>query len=323
MGKKFIFNPETLSFEPKKFSIKDALKSIIPHLFITLIFGSILGYTLFNNVQTPELKDLQGHNAQLMSNFQILSHQINNQNTRLTVLEDQDDNTYRSVIGLKPIPKATRMLGYGGNANNLSLSLFSNSQIINELSTKSVSINNRIKLEAESYNIILNMVKDRDKMLSSIPSICPLTKKDLKRIGSGFGYRMHPILHVVKMHTGVDLSADRGVPVYASGDGVILRADASSGGYGNCIRINHGYSYQTVYAHLNKMLVVPGQVIKRGQLIGLVGNTGRSTSPHLHYEVRINNKPVNPLNYFYNDMSDDEYEIMINSASTGQTAEPM
>lgn len=323
MGKKFIFNTETLSFEPKKISVKDAFKSIIPHLFVTLMFGSILGYTLFNNIQTPELKNLRRQNAQLMSNFQVLSHQINNQSARLLVLENQDDNTYRSVLGLKPIPKATRMLGFGGNTNSKSLNFFSNSQIVSGLSAKSFSINNRIKLEAESYNLILNMVKDRDKMLSCIPSVCPLTKKDLKHIGSGFGYRMHPILHVMKMHTGVDLSASKGTPVYATGDGIILRADASSGGYGNCIRVNHGYSYQTLYAHLSKILVVPGQVVKRGQLIGLVGSTGRSTAPHLHYEVRINNKPVNPMNYFYNDMTEEEYEIMINNASAGQSVEPM
>lgn len=324
MGKKFIFNPDTLSFELKKFSVLDTLKTILPHLLITITLGAILGYTLFNTAQTPELKDLEGRNAQLMNNFQVLSHQIDNQNNRLLTLENQDDNTFRSVLGLHPIPTATRTLGTGGNSRTRDLSLFgTSSNLVDELSSKSLSINNRIKLEAESYNLILQMVKDRDQMLKSIPSVSPMAKKDIRRIGSGFGYRMHPILHVMKMHTGVDISGQKGKPIYATGDGVIIRADASSGGYGNCIRINHGYSYQTVYAHLDKILVVPGQVVKRGQLIGLLGNTGRSTSPHLHYEVRINNKPVNPLNYFYNDMTDDEYEIMVNSASAAQTAEPM
>jgi len=315
MGKKFIFNPETLTFEEKKFSLVAAIKSILPHLLITVAFGSILGYTLFSNVQTPELRRLERQNAVILSDYQVLAQQIDNQNNRLEFLESRDDNTFRTVLGLKPIPKVTRLLGYGGNTqyNNIDLSYSSN--IINDLNKKSASIQNRIKLEAESYNLILSMVKDREKMINSIPAICPLSNKDLKRIGSGFGYRMHPILHVVKMHTGVDLSADRGAPVYASGDGMVIRADASSGGYGNCIRINHGYSYQTVYAHLNKMLVSPGQIVKRGQLIGLVGSTGRSTSPHLHYEVRINNNPVNPLNYFYNDMSEDEYETMISNAA--------
>lgn len=322
MGKKFIFNPETLSLERKKTTILDILKSFIPHLLVTLTFGVILGYTMFNSIPTPELKDLEGQKAKIKSNFQILSHHIDNQNYRLTVLEEQDDNAFRSVLGLSPIPKATRMLGYGGNINTSNIALFDNSQIISKLSNRVLSINNRLKLEAESYNLILNMVKDRDKMLSSIPSINPMAQKDIRRIGSGFGYRMHPILHVMKMHTGVDISGQNGVPVYATGDGIILRTDASSGGYGNCIRINHGYSYQTVYAHLSKMLVVPGQIVKRGQLIGLVGSTGRSTSPHLHYEVRINNKPVNPLNYFYNDITEEEYELMV-QRNTGQTAEPM
>ncbi len=321
MGKKFIFNPETLSFEIKKFSIIDALKSFIPHLLITLTLGSILGYTLFTSVQTPEYKSLKTQNTELLSSFDVLSHQINLQNNRLVALESQDDNTFRSVLGLEPIPVATRMLGVGGNVNN-NINLYNNKGV-SKLLYQVSSINNRLQLEAKSYNLILQMVKDRDKMANSVPTIYPLNKNDINHFGRGFGYRMHPILHVMKMHTGIDLSADRGTPVYATGDGIIVRADPSSGGYGNCIRVDHGYSYQTVYAHLSKILVAPGQVVKRGQLIGLVGSTGRSTGPHLHYEVRINNKPVNPVNYLYNDMTEEEYKILIDNASTAQADEEM
>ncbi|MBN2891119.1 MAG: peptidoglycan DD-metalloendopeptidase family protein [Bacteroidales bacterium] len=323
MGKKFIFNPETLSFEHSKFSLKSALKSVLPHLLVTLIFGSILGYTLFNNVKTPEYRSLEFHNENLVSNFQYLSQQVNNQEVRMVSLENNDDKVYRSVLGLKPIPQATRLLGYGGSVQTANFDFQEHEALINEVSHKSLLLQNRIKLQAESYNEILHLVKDRDELINSIPSICPLAKKDLRRIGSGFGYRMHPILHVVKMHTGVDLSAAQGVPVYATGDGIIISADASSGGYGNCIRINHGYNYITVYAHLSQINVREGELVKRGQLIGLVGSTGRSTSPHLHYEVRINNQPVNPLNFFYQDMTEEEYEEMIRQASTYQTAEEM
>ncbi len=322
MGKKFIFNPETLSFEMKKFSLKDFLRKLLPHLLITFSLGTILGFALFSNIKTPELKNLENKNSQILSDLNYLKQKIDVQNNRLITLEKRDNNTYRSVLGLKPIPKASRQLGIGGNANASTIQITKKEDVLNELYTKSTAIQKRIKLEAESYNLILQMVKDRDKMINNIPSVAPISNKKLRRVGSGFGYRMHPILHVVKMHTGVDLSASRGTPVYATGDGMVLRADHASG-YGQCVRINHGYSYQTRYAHLSKMLVVPGQVVKRGQLIGLVGNTGRSTSPHLHYEVRINNNPVNPVNYFYDDMTQEEYEIMVNNVSSGKSVEPM
>lgn len=323
MGKKFVFNPDTLSFEFSKFSLRNVAKSVLPHLLVIISLGGFFGYTLFNNVNTPEYRSLEHQNENLVSNFQYLSQQVDNQSQRMSQLENNDDNIYRSVLGLKPIPKTTRLLGYGGSVQTANLDLQEHSDLINSLSHKSALLQNRIKLEAKSYSDILHLVKDRNKLINSIPSICPIAKKDLRHIGSGFGYRMHPILHVMKMHTGVDLSADRGTPIYATGDGIVIRADASSGGYGNCIRINHGYNYITVYAHTSKMLVRPGEVVKRGQLIGLVGSTGRSTGPHLHYEVRINNKPVNPVNFFYLDMTEEEYTILVNQAASGQAVEEM
>lgn len=323
MGKKFIFNPETLSYEIANFSLKNALKSVLPHLLVTLVFGSILGYTLFNNVKTFETQTLEAKNENLVSNFQYLSKHIDNQELRMIALEENDDNVYRSVLGLEPIPQANRLLGYGGSIQTANYELQENGDLIKAVTHKTKILQNRIKLQAESYDEIIHLVKNRDDMINSIPSICPIAKKDLRRIGSGFGYRMHPILHVVKLHTGVDISAAKGVPIYAAGDGVVIQADASSGGYGKVVKINHGYNYMTVYGHMSKIIVAPGQVVKRGQLIGLVGSTGRSTSPHLHYEVRINNTPVNPLNFFYQDMSDEEYNVMIQQASSGQTVEPM
>ena len=322
MGKKFIFNSETLSYEISKFSLKKVIISVLPHLFITIILGGILGYTLFNTVKTPEYKSLQQNNENLISNFRYLSHQVDNQSKRMSQLETTDDNVYRSVLGLKPISQANRTLGYGGSSHTTNYDLQRHNDIVESTYRESILLQNRIKLEAESYDDILQLIRNKEDLINSVPSICPIANNDLRRIGSGFGYRMHPILHVLKMHTGVDISAERGTPIYAAGDGVVTRADASSSGYGNCVRINHGYNYITLYAHMYKMNVSPGEIVKRGQIIGLVGSTGRSTSPHLHYEVRINNEPVNPENFFYLDMSQEEYEEITKQA-TRQSVEPM
>ena len=323
MGKKFVFNPETLSFENTKFTLKQFFKSVLPHILITLTLGGVLGYTLFTNAKSPEYKRLESENNVLVSNLQKLDQNTQYQITRISKLENTDDNSYRSVLGLDPLPKSTRLLGYGGSDRFRNYNFLKNGKLLKEVAIKSASTRNRIKLEAQSYDQILHLVQNRDKMINSIPSVMPISNKDLTRIGSGFGYRMHPILHVMKMHTGVDLVADRGTPVYATGDGIVVQASATSGGYGKCIRINHGYTYLTLYGHLSKILVSAGQKVKRGQLIGLVGSTGRSTGPHLHYEVRINGRPVNPVNFFYNDMSEKQYEMMISQAVSGQADEPM
>jgi murein DD-endopeptidase MepM/ murein hydrolase activator NlpD len=164
-------------------------------------------------------------------------------------------------------------------------------------------------VQSKSFDEVIELVKNKEKMRACIPSIQPIVAKDLSHFGSAFGYRMHPILHYLRMHEGVDLTCPTGTNVYAAGDGVVLRADWA-GGFGNCVRINHGYGYQTIYAHLSKMNARPGQKVKRGDIIGFVGTTGLSTCPHLHYEVRINGTPVNPVNFYYNNMSDDEIQRM-------------
>jgi len=319
MNKKVVFNYETLSFEHVKFSFAKFLISILPHLVITAIAGLSLGYLLYSNVVTPQESKLQKNKQEIINNFQILNSRIEYQQERLKTLEERDDNTYRSVLLLPEISSTDRYLSNISNLeSNIPLTLKEKELVDKVLKSNSI-IRNRIKLEAGSYEEILTYAENRDKMLKSMPSIWPISKKYLKRIGP-FGMRMHPIYHVMKMHTGIDLSSNTGTPVYAVGDGIVSRADNTARGYGNCVRINHGYSYMTYYAHLSKILVVPGQKVRRGQLIGLVGSTGVSTGPHLHYEVRINGKPVNPINYLFNDMTQEQYEQLIKTAQK-QTAE--
>ena len=328
---KYNFNPKTLKFDKVTFSFKTFfLKKLIPHFTISIILGAIIALLATYNLISPQKSNLQYTNNILKYKYQLLDKKINKISKTITNLENNDDNVYRQVFGAAPIPKSIRNSGYGGSDRYEGLKGYDNSKQLIEISKGLDIISKKIIVQSKSYDEIITLVKDKEKMLACIPAIQPISNEDMTRFGSPFGYRVHPIYHTVRMHTGVDLTAPKGTPVYASGDGVVVRADASSRGYGNHIRISHGYGYITLYGHLTKMLVKAGQKVKRGELIGLVGSTGLSTSPHLHYEVRINdnpvnpmkylyNEPVNPVNFYYNDLSDEEYQRMIEESATAQT----
>ncbi len=321
---KVVFNDETLSFEKAKFSILDLLKTFLPHLLLTLSLGVSLGYILYNTSETPQQKKLKKENSILVGQLNLLNSNLNYLSDRMKTLENRDDYRYRSALFMNPIPQSKRMLGYGGSIESGNFSYLPYSDLLREISMKNKNLNNRIKLEIQSYKKLVSHISKRDLEYKSTPSIWPIPKKDLKYISSPFGYRMHPTLHVRKMHTGIDLSANIGTPVYATADGIVLNASYTSGGYGKHIIISHGASgYITFYAHLSKMFVVPGQKVHRGQLIGKTGNSGRSTGPHLHYEVRRNNTPINPKNFLYDDLSDDQYQQIVTNQPANGTAKAL
>ncbi len=307
---------ETLEIKPKRFSFKEFLLKSAPFLVITFSLSIILTAFLITKVPTPlEYKLVQRKQA-YVHKFLQLDQKLHVLNQKLISLATTDDHVYRSIYGLGPVPQWWRYAGIGGNV----APEFSNtSKLVKSTDLKLKLIAKQIEIQANSYKELINIIKKKELMASCIPAIQPIAIDQLIRFGSPFGYRMHPILHVIKMHTGIDLVALRGTPVYATGDGIVIRADAASRGYGNHIRIAHGFGYITLYAHLSKILVHPGQVVHRGDLIGLVGSTGLSTAPHLHYEVRINNKPVNPINFIYNDMTDKEYNMMIEQVKKADT----
>ncbi len=309
---KVIFNDETLSFEKAKFSLLNFLKTFLPHFLLTLTLGTTIGYILYNTSETPQQKKLKKEYNILVGKLNLLNSNLNYLSDRMSTLEDRDDYTYRNALFMDPIPKTKRMLGYGGSIENSNFSYLPHSDLLKEISRKNKNLNNRIKLEIQSYKKLVSQISKRDLKYKSTPSIWPIPKKDLKYISSPFGYRMHPILHVIKMHTGIDLCANIGTPVYATADGIVLTASYTAGGYGKHIVISHGPGgYITFYAHLSKILVAQGQKVHRGQLIGKTGNTGRSTGPHLHYEIRLNNKPINPKDFLYDDLTDKQYQQLV------------
>ncbi len=317
---KYQFNPETLSYTKIENSFSRRFyQALLPQFSVSIILGILFFIAASFTIDSPLERVLKEENETLTLKYEMLNRRLSGTSLRLESLEKRDDNVYRQIFQAAPIPLSIRKAGFGGSDRYKKFEGYKHSSLIIETEKKLDVISKRLVVQSKSYDDIIKLVKHKEKMLASLPAIQPIANKDLTRFGSPFGYRMHPILGYMKLHAGVDLSAPTGTKIYAAGDGYVTKADAASRGYGNHVRINHGYGYATVYGHLSKILIKPGQKVKRGDVIGLVGSTGLSTSPHLHYEVRINNKPVNPVNFYYNDLTDSEYEQMIEMSSKSNT----
>ncbi|NOZ47026.1 MAG: M23 family metallopeptidase [Chlorobi bacterium] len=312
---KYKFNSESLSFEPVERTKRQKFWRLTSTIF-ALLFSAIFLISIFSLFfDLPKEKQLKREITELLTKYELLNKQLDNIETVLGDIQDRDDNIYRVVFETKPIPEAIRKAGIGGINRYKELEGFNNSQIVINTFKKLDQIRGQLKIQSQSYKEVLSMAEKKDEMWSSIPAIQPIADRDVTRFASGFGYRIHPIYKTRKMHTGVDLTAPIGTKVYATGNGTVLKANLSRGGYGKRIIIDHGYGYKTLYGHLSKILVKRGQKVKRGDLIGEVGSTGRSTAPHLHYEVRKNNKAQDPINYYFNDLTPEEYDKMIEISS--------
>ena len=229
-------------------------------------------------------------------------------------LQKRDDNIYRTIFEADPIPDEIRKAGFGGVDRYKELEGFENSTLIIESTKKIDRISKQLYIQSKSFDDVTKMAKNKETMLACIPAIQPISNKDLKHEPSGYGMRMHPIYKYEKFHAGMDFTANTGTKIYATGDGVVLTAEYGSG-YGNHVVINHGYGYKTLYGHMEKFVARVGQKVKRGELIGYVGNTGLSAGPHVHYEVHKNREPINPVNFYYNDLTPAEYKELIDISS--------
>jgi murein DD-endopeptidase MepM/ murein hydrolase activator NlpD len=233
------------------------------------------------------------------------------------VLEDltrRDNDVYRAVFEAEPIPEEIRGAGIGGADRYEKFKGYDNEKLMRETAERLEGLSRRLVVQSKSYDQLFELAKRKEELLRSMPAIMPIKVSDPEQIASGFGYRVHPVFKTERFHAGVDFTAPIGTPIYATGNGVVERADSESGGYGNCVQIRHGFGFLTLYAHMSKMLVAPGQKVKRGQVIGLLGNTGLSTGPHCHYEVHRNGEPVNPVAYFIANLTPEEYTKITRSA---------
>lgn len=320
MGKtNYRFNPDTLSFDKIERSIKSLVKKVLGYLSTGVVSGAIFFFVFLQFLDSPETKRLRRENDQLLSQYALMNKDFDKVSKVLEDIQNRDDNIYRVIFEAEPIPSSVRMAGFGGANRYSKLENMDNSDLIINTARKLDILSKQAFVQAKSYDDVIKMALGKEKMIASMPSIMPVSNKDLKRTASGWGMRMHPIYKILRFHYGMDFTSSVGSDVFSTGNGVVKSAEKEAG-YGNCIVIDHGYGYETFYAHLSKLKVKAGQKINRGDIIGLVGNTGTSTAPHLHYEVSKNGQKVNPQNYYFQDLSPAEYEKMIAiSSNMGQS----
>jgi murein DD-endopeptidase MepM/ murein hydrolase activator NlpD len=291
------------------------LKRIFYFLTGSAFTGLIMIIVFFQFFDSPKEKRLNREIDILTSQYEIAGDKLNQVELVLDDIQHRDDNIYRVIFEAEPIPKSIRKAGYGGVNRYQNLKGYSNSELIINTSEKIDQISKQLYIQSKSYDEIIELVKNKTDMLAALPAIQPVSNKNLSRIASGYGYRIHPIYKTRKLHTGMDFSTKSGTPIYATGDGKISKLRKSRRGYGNHVIIDHGYGYKTLYAHMTKYIVRKGQKVKRGEVIGYVGSTGTSVAPHLHYEVIKDGRKINPVDFYYNDLTPDEYEKILEISS--------
>lgn len=312
---KFYYDSDTLSY--RKIQVKKSTKIKKSLLLVAaVLLNMILGFVALSPViKSPNLIKTESELENMKLHYQLLSKRVDEGTDVLKGIQDRDNNIYRVYFEADPISDEQRMAGFGGVNRYKSLDGFENSAMIKEVTRKIDVLSKQLVVQSKSLDEIVALAKNKKEMLASIPAIQPVANKDLKRMASGYGYRIHPIYKTRKYHWGMDFSAPKGTPVYATGNGKIESAKRSRRGYGNQVKIDHGFGYKTFYAHLDKFIVRKYQKVKRGDLIGYVGSSGTSTAPHLHYEVVKGNRKVNPVYYYFNDLTPEEYDRMLEMSS--------
>jgi len=318
---KYRFNPESLSFDKVRTSFRIWIVKAFTFFSASIVI-SIIYYLIFSYFfDSPKEKSLIRINKEKDLQYEIALKRINEMSNVLDDMQQRDDNIYRVIFEAEPLAKSVREAGFGGVNRYEALEKASNSELVVETAKKLDIISKRMVVQSKSYDEVIEKAMNKEQMLACTPGIQPVSNKDLKRTSSGWGWRIHPLYKIRQFHSGQDFAAPPGTDVYATADGIVESTESSAySGYGNCIVIDHGFGYRTRYGHLQKFNVKKGEKVKRGSLIGFVGSTGFSTGPHLHYEVEKNGEKVNPVNFFYNDLSAEQFDQIIKiSNNAGQT----
>jgi murein DD-endopeptidase MepM/ murein hydrolase activator NlpD len=314
---KYYYDSENLAYK----RIKPQRRKKFGYAFLFLLSSALFGFLclilLINTpyFETPKDKLLTGELEATKLNYKLLTKRLELMDEVLKAIGERDNNIYRIYFNITPISNEERKSGFGGVNRYKALEGYNNSDLVINTTKKVDQLTKELVIQSKSLDEIVVLAKQKEKLLAAIPAIQPVKNEDLKRMASGYGYRSDPFTKIRKFHYGMDFTAPSGTPIYATGDGVILKADNSLSGYGNHIEVSHGYGYVTLYAHLSKYNCRPGQKVKRGDIIGYVGSTGRSEAPHLHYEVIKNGEKVNPINFYYGSISAEEYIAISNLAT--------
>lgn len=306
---KYYYDSENLAYRKIKTKKRHKFGFAILFLIASALFGFLCFVAVLNTpyFDTPKDKLLMRQIENLKLNYEVLDKRIDELNAVTAAIEDRDNNLYRTYFNISPIPTDVRKAGFMDPKRYALLQGYDNTKIVLNTTKKVDILAKELAIQSKSLDYILKLAKEKNKLLSAIPAIQPVRNENLKRMASGFGYRTDPFTKARKMHEGMDFTAKRGTPIYATGDAIVAQADAKASGYGNHVVLKHGYGYETLYGHMSKYNCRAGQRVKRGDVIGFVGSTGRSEAPHLHYEVHKDGKAVNPLNFYYGNISAVEY----------------
>ncbi|MCZ2458636.1 MAG: peptidoglycan DD-metalloendopeptidase family protein [Chitinophagales bacterium] len=308
---KYYYNSNTLRYEKLETPLRVKLLRVFGFLAAAFVTAAIISFVAFRFIGSPNEKLLRIRYEQLSDKYTELYDRLSTMNDQMLELEKRDNNIYRTIFEANPIPDSVRASELEKQMETTSVEGMENNVLFSSIIGTINTLSSRMLAEKRSYDELDNLLKDKEKILAHTPAIQPVSNKDLHRIASGFGHRIDPIYKTVKMHQGLDFSAPAGTPIYATADGIVTTAGNTHNGYGNHVIINHGYGYETLYGHMLRVKARVGQLVKRGEVIGYVGSTGKSTGPHCHYEVHKNGQRLDPVYFFYNDLTPEQFDRLL------------
>jgi murein DD-endopeptidase MepM/ murein hydrolase activator NlpD len=315
---KYFFNTHTLRFEKIEVPFRVRLLQLFGFIAGSIVTGIVIVVVIFQYIDSPKEKLLRQQNIAYKENYDVLQDRVQQLELQMNELEGRDNEVYRSIFEADPIPDSARVKEMEAKKEVKLIQTLTNSDLIQNMTGQLNNLSLRLAFQSKSFVEIASMVKNKEKLLKAIPAIQPVSNKNLNRVGGSFGYRIDPIYKDMRFHSGLDFTAPIGTPIYATADGVVQAAGFTTDGYGLKVVINHGYGYQTLYGHMVKAKVRQGQAVKRGEVIGYIGSTGKSTGPHCHYEVIKRNTKVDPVYYFYNDLTPAQFDRLLKAAAANK-----
>jgi murein DD-endopeptidase MepM/ murein hydrolase activator NlpD len=313
---KYYYNTNSLRYEKLETPLRVKLLRVFGFIAASIVTAAFISYMAFQFIGSPKEKILQQRNRELRDNYNDLSEALRSLEVEMKELEKRDNDVYRAIFEASPIPDSARAKELADKEEIETVEKLRENQLITSITEILNNLKSRIMVQKKSYEEVELLVKNKEKLLSHTPAIQPVSNKDLNRIASGFGYRIDPVYKTTKFHAGLDFSAPQGTPIYATADGTVSIAGNTGDGYGNHVIINHGYGYETLYGHMVRVKTSRGKTVKRGEVIGYVGSTGKSTGPHCHYEVHKNGNKIDPIYFFYNDLTPEQFDLILKKAAS-------
>jgi murein DD-endopeptidase MepM/ murein hydrolase activator NlpD len=312
---KYYYNTHTLRYEKLETPLRVKLLRIFGFIAAALVTSAIISYVAFQFVGSPNEQILKNQNESLKNKYSELEDSVISVQKQMLELEKRDNEVYRAIFEANPIPDSARAKEIEKKEQIAQVNKMGGSQLVNSIINSLNLLSSRIRVQRASYDEVNELLKNKEDILAATPAIQPVSNKELSRIASGFGFRIDPVYKTTKMHAGLDFAAPQGTPIYATANGTVTTGGNTGNGYGNHVIINHGYGYETLYGHMVKVKVGPGTKVKRGEVIGWVGSTGKSTGPHCHYEVHKGGQKIDPVYFFYNDLTPDQFDLLLKRAA--------